>query len=141
MRTRALIKISIILIFIVIAWGSFVRAFGAGLGCGPDWPTCNGEIIPSDLMDIAVFLEYFHRIISGFGTLTIVLTIYMISREIGVNSRLFRIGLFTLILVITQVLLGMVLVKLHLDPIASAIHLSLATIVFGSLIYLHGEMK
>ena len=141
MSTKSLVRLSIILVFIVIAWGSFVRALGAGLGCGPDWPTCNGEIIPSDLNNLAVFLEYFHRVIGGLATLSIVLMTYMLAKQFGVDSRVFKLGVFTLILVVTQVLLGMVLVKLHLDPIASAIHLSLATIVFGSLVHLNSEVK
>ncbi len=31
---------------LVILWGAFVRATGSGAGCGSNWPTCNGEIIP-----------------------------------------------------------------------------------------------
>ena len=30
----------------MILWGAVVRATGAGAGCGANWPTCNGEIIP-----------------------------------------------------------------------------------------------
>ncbi|CAN5864314.1 hypothetical protein BH24DEI2_BH24DEI2_06860 [soil metagenome] len=31
---------------VVILQGAFVRATGAGAGCGSHWPTCNGTIIP-----------------------------------------------------------------------------------------------
>ena len=30
----------------LVTYGSWVRASGSGLGC-PDWPLCNGKIIPT----------------------------------------------------------------------------------------------
>ena len=44
----------------VILWGAYVRASGAGAGCGSHWPTCNGEILPR-AKSIETIIEWTHR--------------------------------------------------------------------------------
>lgn len=56
---------------LVVLWGAFVRATGAGAGCGNHWPTCNGQVIPRP-EKIETFIEFAHRISSGvFGLLVL----------------------------------------------------------------------
>lgn len=126
-----------IMIFLAISWGGYVRAMGAGLGCGPDWPLCNGYILPPNLFtDIAVFLEYFHRIIAfTTGIVAFASTIFIIKYFSGYRKVLYTLAL-TDALLIAQILLGMFVVFLHLDPILSATHLTLATLTFGVSILL-----
>lgn len=48
----------------VIVWGAFVRATGAGAGCGSHWPLCNGEVLPRS-PGLDTIIEFTHRVTSG----------------------------------------------------------------------------
>lgn len=58
---------------ILMAIGSATRVMNAGLAC-PDWPLCYGEIVPTQQMNLQVFLEWFHRLdaaLIGLGALAL----------------------------------------------------------------------
>lgn len=57
-------KILLYYTYFIVIWGAFVRASGSGDGCGKNWPTCNGELIPSN-SSIHTMIEYIHRASSG----------------------------------------------------------------------------
>jgi heme A synthase len=54
----------------VIVWGGYVRASGAGAGCGRHWPDCNGQVIPRS-PGTKTMIEFTHRSMSG-GLLVLV---------------------------------------------------------------------
>ena len=47
--------------FLLMAIGSATRVMNAGLAC-PDWPLCYGTLVPTQQMNLQVFLEWFHRL-------------------------------------------------------------------------------
>lgn len=49
---------------LVVLWGAFVRATGAGAGCGSHWPKCNGALIPRP-ESIETVIEFSHRLSSA----------------------------------------------------------------------------
>ena len=55
----------------VILWGAYVRATGAGAGCGNHWPLCNGEVVPRP-RSIEMLIEFTHRATSGLALIAIV---------------------------------------------------------------------
>jgi len=52
----------------VVGWGAYVRATGAGAGCGRHWPTCNGNLIPRSPA-VATLVELSHRVSSAVAFL------------------------------------------------------------------------
>jgi heme a synthase len=49
---------------LLMAIGSATRVMNAGLAC-PDWPLCYGQLVPTQQMNLQVFLEWFHRLDAG----------------------------------------------------------------------------
>lgn len=134
---RRLSGINVILLFIVISWGAFVRALGAGLGCGDDWPLCNDQIIPTNLYLLPVFLEYIHRLIALMVWISVTLLLYIVLKYYRHVKIYVKWSLILFILLYVQIFFGMIVVFYHLNPILSAIHLALATLTFGVSIILY----
>jgi cytochrome c oxidase assembly protein subunit 15 len=73
-QIRRLARRLTIATLVLMAIGSATRVMNAGLAC-PDWPLCYGQFVPSQQMNLQVFLEWFHRLdasLVGFGTLALV---------------------------------------------------------------------
>lgn len=54
----------------VVLWGAYVRATGAGAGCGNHWPLCNGEVVPRP-RNVEMLIEFTHRATSGLALMAI----------------------------------------------------------------------
>lgn len=72
-QVRRLLWKLIFATFLLMAIGSATRVMNAGLAC-PDWPLCYGTLIPTQQMNLQVFLEWIHRLdASLIGLMTIAL--------------------------------------------------------------------
>jgi heme a synthase len=117
--------------FLIIA-GALVTSNDAGLAT-PDWPLSNGQVFPKMVGNL--FWEHGHRMVATtIGMLTIVLTIYIFAKEKRQWVR--RLGVFALIAVIAQGLLGGLTVKLMLPLAVSSAHATLAQLFFCTTVSL-----
>jgi heme a synthase len=74
-RVRRLVWKLAIATLALMAIGSATRVMNAGLAC-PDWPLCYGTLVPTQQMNLQVFLEWFHRLdASLIGLMAIALTV------------------------------------------------------------------
>lgn len=120
--------------FILMAIGSATRVMDAGLAC-PDWPLCYGQVVPSQQMNLQVFLEWFHRLdaaVIGLTTMGLVGLCTWFRRELP--RWLPWVSLLALVLVIVQGLLGGLTVTelLRFDIVTA--HLGTALLFFCLLI-------
>lgn len=120
---RRLTFAALVLCFIVVVVGAFVRLSDAGLGC-PDWPGCYGHLmVPGSAHDIPkAWKEMFHRYIaSTLGLLVAGLAVLsVVKRREGVPRALPWV---LLALVNFQGMLGMWTVTLKLVPWVVLAHL------------------
>ncbi|AIE74264.1 MULTISPECIES: heme A synthase [unclassified Synechocystis] len=119
---------------LLMAVGSATRVMNAGLAC-PDWPLCYGQWIPSQQMNLQVFLEWFHRLdaaLIGFSTLVLVGLSWWFRRVLP--SWLPWAALGSLALILVQGLLGgLTVIELLRFDIVTA-HLGTAMAFLGSLL-------
>src|SRR5215813_8602488 len=118
--------------FCLIIAGALVTSHDAGLAT-PDWPLSNGQFFPKMVGNL--FWEHGHRMIATtVGLLTIGLLIYVRVKEKRKWVR--RLGVFALLAVIAQGLLGGLTVKLMLPLAVSAAHATLAQLFFCTTVTL-----
>jgi heme a synthase len=136
---RALVFSGVVLTFLVIVAGAYVRLEDAGLGC-PDWPGCYGQLlgVPDETHEVAraeqaypgspvdparAWKELFHRYLAGaLGLLIFSIAVIAWRRrnEIGRPP-----GLATVLVAVVafQATLGMWTVTLLLRPAIVTLHL------------------
>ena len=112
MRPDRLALWQILYLMAVILFGAWVRATGAGAGCGNHWPLCNGEMILQD-PSIAAMTEYTHRLSSAL-TLPFSILVFFLIRKYSSPAHLARkASLGTIVMIILEGLLGAGLVFLE----------------------------
>jgi len=95
----------------VILFGAYVRISGSGAGCGEHWPSCEGEVIPSDLIkNHAKAIEYTHRTTSGLSGILVIILLVGVWRSKESSRSARRMALFSFLLIVSEGLLGASLV-------------------------------
>ncbi|MGJ3245236.1 MAG: COX15/CtaA family protein [Elainellaceae cyanobacterium] len=131
---RGLVWKMAIATFILMAIGSATRVMNAGLAC-PDWPLCYGTLIPTQQMNLQVFLEWFHRLDAALiGVMAIALASLSWWHRHEVPHWLPWVSTLALGLVCFQGLLGGLTVTelLRFDIVTA--HLGTALLFFATLL-------
>ncbi len=123
-RFRRLAIATAIAGYLLIVFGGTVRVLGAGMGCGPDWPLCNGQIIPD--LDLLAWIEFIHRLLA----LSVILLTGLLAirgwRLRRLNPWYGRLPLLAAGLVLVQAGLGAITVFTHLEALVVTVHLGVA---------------
>jgi heme A synthase len=123
--------------YLLIVLGAVVRITGSGMGCGDDWPLCNGRLIPSFAVP-ATLIEWTHRKVAVvvsvlvFGTAALAGWGMRDAGDVAPVRR--RAAYLAAVLLVVQILLGAVTVKLELPHWTVVLHLATAMLVLAALL-------
>lgn len=136
LRFRGLTFVAAALTYGLIVFGGIVRITGSGMGCGEDWPLCNGRLIPE--FTFQTLIEYGHRTLAAlvsFMVLAVVLYAIRHRRARGIQGSG---GVFwaitAAILLVAQVLVGAITVELALPTSTVVLHLAVASALLATLL-------
>jgi heme A synthase len=124
--------------YALIVLGGVVRITGSGLGCGDDWPLCNGRLIPP-LDDYRTLLEWGHRQVAVILTvLTAAMGIQALRARnepgvAGTGGTLYP-AIVAVLLLLLQILLGALTVLWQLPPATVILHLGVAMALIATLL-------
>lgn len=121
----------------VIMWGAYVRATGAGAGCGRHWPLCNGEVIPRS-EQIETLVEFSHRLSSGMAFLLVLGLLIWTWRVYPKGHRVRSAAILSMVFMITEALVGagLVLFELVAEDTSTARALSISVHLVNTFILL-----
>lgn len=109
--------------------GGYVSAAGLGLTC-PEWPLCPDGIMPSE----EYLIEWTHRLIAATTGSLVIAT--MVASLINKNADL-KIKVtssLATVFVITQIVLGAMVIDLKLHAVLVAIHLGIGILLFSMVL-------
>jgi len=149
---RPLVLCSVVLTFLVIVVGAYVRLKDAGLGC-PDWPGCYGQLIgvPDEAHEVAraeqafpgksvdpgrAWKEMFHRYLAGTLGLLVLAIAAIAWRMRGETGRTPWLATLLVAVVAFQATLGMWTVTMLLQPVIVTLHLVGGMAIFALLLWL-----
>jgi heme a synthase len=147
---RHLALAGVLLCFVVVVLGAFVRLNAAGLGC-PDWPGCYGHVtpigaeqsttsqaaFPNKPLDVSkAWKEMVHRYAAGTLVIIIVViaAVAIAYRRQKVLSTPYALALLGTVFV--QAVLGMLTVTWQLKPLIVTLHLVFGLTTLGMLYWL-----
>ncbi len=118
-----------IVLYSLMFIGGYVSAAGLGLTC-PDWPLCPDGVLPSE----EYLIEWTHRLVAATTGALVIAT--MVASLINKNADL-KIKVtssLASVFVVTQIVLGAMVIDLKLHAVLVAIHLGIGILLFSMVL-------
>ncbi len=148
---------TLLLVFVVIVLGAWVRLSDAGLGC-PDWPACYGHLTwPNQAEEIAAagqnypqrpvevdkaWKEVIHRYFAGgLGLMVFALAALLLRARRRIPGLPWRPAVLLVPVIILQALFGMWTVTLKLLPWVVTTHLLGGMLTFALLFWINRKLR
>lgn len=118
-----------------LLFGSIVSGTGSGMGCGPYWPLCQGQLFPA-LSDSALVIEWTHRLFAVLVGLSVLAVAVVAWRRERASPGTLWLSTAALVLVILVGVLGGITVLRELPKEISTAHFALGVLLFALLVVL-----
>jgi len=118
--------------YLLIVVGGVVRVTGSGMGCGDDWPLCNGALFPP--LAPPILIPLLHRFATVLVTLLTIGAAFVAWRDYRRVRWIVWPALWAMALLVVQILLGAATVRLALHPVIVAVHFGNALVLLALLI-------
>lgn len=131
-RFPVLVLISAVVVYLLLLTGSYVTVTGASWAC-TDWPLCRGSVFPGDRLPM---IHMAHRFVAAITGVFLMYTLHLgfRGRQRPAQIRLLSMAVAALLLI--QVVVGAAMVWLEFPKSFTALHLSMATTVWASVVAL-----
>jgi heme A synthase len=120
---------SLIVLYSLMFIGGYVSASGLGLSC-PDWPLCPNGLLP----DNEFLVEWVHRFIAATTGMLIIATTIGVWLNKHSDSKIKVTSTLASIFVVTQIVLGALVIDLKLHAVLVAIHLGIGILLFAMVL-------
>jgi len=121
--------VTMIVLYSLMFLGGYISAAGLGLTC-PEWPLCPDGFMPSE----EYLIEWTHRLVAATTGALVIAT--MVASIINKNADL-KIKVtssLATVFVITQIVLGAMVIDLKLHAVLVAIHLGIGILLFSMVL-------
>lgn len=122
------------MLFILLG-GALVTKTKSGLGCGRNWPDCNGSLIPKEITT-EVLIEFSHRAVTGSVSILILLLTVWTWRKLGHIREVKFLGFLAMFFLIAQALIGAAQVLWGQGDFILALHFGISLISFAAVLLL-----
>ncbi|HEX3724140.1 MAG TPA: heme o synthase, partial [Nitrolancea sp.] len=121
--------------YLLLIAGAVVRLTGAGLGCGSQWPFCNGQFVPSSTGSSTVY-DFTHRLLALLVSVLVVALVVDSWTTRKSKPLLFWGSVTAGVLVVAQVALGAITAVTTRSTGMDIAHLGLAQVFLAVLLFL-----
>ncbi|MFD7520673.1 COX15/CtaA family protein [Paenibacillus chitinolyticus] len=131
--TKRLSFLTMIGMFLIVIMGALVTKTDSGLGCGNEWPLCNGKFVPA--YTISSVIEYSHRAVTGLVSLLLLATFILVFKTVSRKDAKYFVagaGFFTVL----QAIMGALAVVFSQSSAVMALHFGLSLLAFAMTLLL-----
>ena len=122
------------MLFILLG-GALVTKTGSGLGCGRNWPDCNGSLIPKEITP-EVLIEFSHRFVTGSVSILVLILVIWTWIKLGHIREVKFLGTISIFFLVAQALIGAAQVLWGQGDFILALHFGISLISFASVLLL-----